>query len=338
MRVYDVVSVKNLLDEAYEVASRTTSAGKTYIVVDPVSGKELGAYRTPGQARLAADDANKKVQANKDKEKADAAQSDKEKAAAAEKEENEKKEKIKKTDRFYRNLKISAGALHAMFSAFAIKVSIDQHIKEQTGTYDAYLSGAYGTVGSSEAVKRWEERSQIIYGAWVSQTVATILASGANALIAAKIINGIKAARAAGLAAGIASAGIGSVIAFVLAEAATYGIVWLLNKPSTVKALVEYTWNAPAISKAFITASKVNPDVSLDPDVEKNLQQAMGMDKRKEAGDTVTKKNYTSPKPTPTTAPPAAGANSTSTAPPASSPGGSSTAQTQGNWASSFLD
>ena len=327
MRVYDVVSIKNLLDEAYEVASRTTSAGKTYIVVDPVSGKELGSYRTPGQARIAADDANKKVQANKDKEKADAAQSEKEKADAAEKEDKEKKDKVKKRDRFYRNLKLSAAGLNALFGTLAIRNNVYKHIEEQTGTYDAYLSGAYGTVGSPEALKKWKERSEIIYGAWVSTTTATIITSGIHAAVAAKIINGIKAARAAGMIAGAATLGVGSVLSFLAAETVSYGVIWLLNKPSTIEFLIEKSWNAPAITWAFVTASKVNPDVSLDSDVERNLQQAMGMDKRKEAGDAATKKNYTSPKPA---SPAPAGTNT----PPTSN----NAAPAQDNWASSFLD
>jgi hypothetical protein len=331
MRVYDVVSAKNQLTEEYEVVPRGKPPNKLFVVIDPESGKELGSYRSPGPARDAARDANAKVQAAADKRKADAEQAEKDKV-----------EKVKKRNRFYRNLKISAAGLHALIAGFSVKVNIDKHIEEQTSVYDAYEAGTYGAVGSPEAIKRYEERSKIIYGAWVSQTAATILTSGAHAVIAAKIINGIKAARAAGMAAGAATLGVGSLIAFILGEAASYAIVWLINKPSTIEAIIEYTWSAPAISLAFVTASKVNPNVSMDPDVEKNLQQALQMDKRKEAGDTATKNNYTAPKPaaapansssnttnSPQAAPQAAPAAS---APPASAPAAS------GSWAASFLD
>ena len=326
MQVYDVVSAKNELTEEYEIVPRGKPPNKLFIVVDPESGKELGSYRTPGQARDAAKDANAKVQAAADKRKADAEQAEKDKI-----------EKVKKRNRFYRNLKLSVAGANALISAFAIKSNVDKHIEEQTGVYDAYLSGAYGTVGSTEALAKYEERSKIIYGAWVSATTATIISSGIHAAYAAKIINGIKAARAAGMLAGAATLGVGSVISFLTAEVVSYGVIWLLNKPSTIEYLIEKSWNAPAITWAFVTASKVNFDVSLDPDVEKNLQQALKMDKRKEAGDATTKNNYTAPKPTAAPAPANSSGNATTPPPAASAPPAAAPAAS-GSWAASFLD
>jgi hypothetical protein len=315
MRVYDIVSAKNQLTEEYEVVPRGKPPNKLFVVVDPISGKELGSYRTPGQARDAAKDGNAKIKAAADKLAAD---------------EKAKIEKAKSVDRFFRNLKITSNVLYTLFAGFSVKQNIDKHIKEQTELYDAYRKGEYGTVESPKAVEIYEQRSKVIYGAFVSQTAATVLATGAHAYVAAKIINAIKAARAAGMIAGTASLGAGSVIAFLTGEAASYAATWLINKPSTIEWLIKYTWNAPMISKAFILASDYTPAVGLDPDVEKNLQQALQMDKRKEAGDAASKNTFTAPKPA---AAPAAAAD----APPAAA-GSSGAPAAPGNWAASFLD
>jgi len=305
MRVYDVVSAKDQLNEEYDVVPRGNPPNKLFVVIDPESGKELGSYRTPGQARTAAKDANAKVQAAADKKVAD-----------AEKAEKDKLDKIKSTNRFYRNLKLSAGGLGILFAGYSIVGSVDTHVTEQTELYKSYRAGNFGTMGSPEAVKKYEERSKVIYGAWVSSAAATILASGAQAVIAAKIINGIRAAR----------------------TAASYGAMWLINRPSTIEALIEYTWNAPAISLAFATASKFNPDVSLDDDVQKDLKYAMGMSPRDKAGVEKSKQDYTSAKPTPAAPAPTASAS----APTASSSAPSSSSSqseppksepTRKNWA-----
>jgi hypothetical protein len=328
MRVYDVVSAKDQLNEEYDVVPRGNPPNKLFVVIDPESGKELGSYRTPGQARTAAKDANAKVQAAADKKVAD-----------AEKAEKDKLDKIKSTNRFYRNLKLSAGGLGILFAGYSIVGSVDTHVTEQTELYKSYRAGNFGTMGSPEAVKKYEERSKVIYGAWVSSAAATILASGAQAVIAAKIINGIRAARTAGaLAAGSATLGIGALIAYLLGEAASYGAMWLINRPSTIEALIEYTWNAPAISLAFATASKFNPDVSLDDDVQKDLKYAMGMSPRDKAGVEKSKQDYTSAKPTP--AAPAPTASASAPAASSSAPSSSSSQSeppksepTRKNWA-----
>jgi hypothetical protein len=315
MRVYDIVSAKNQLTEEYEVVARGKPPNKLYWVVDPISGKELGSHNTPGKARDAAKDGNAKIKAAADKIAAD---------------EKAKIEKAKSVDQFFRKLKITSNALYVLFAGVSVKQNIDKQIDEQTELYDAYLKGEYGDIGSPKAVGTYERRSKIIYGAFVSQTAATIIATGIHAAFAAKIIKGIKAARAAGMIAGTASLGAGSVLSFLAAETVSYGLIWLLNKPSTIEWLIKITWNAAGLSKAFILASDYTPSVGLDPDVEKNLQQALKMDKRKEAGDAASKNTYTAPKPA--AAPPAP--DSTGGAP--SAAGGTPAAP--GNWAASFLD
>jgi hypothetical protein len=320
MRVYDVVSAKNQLTEDYGVVPRGNPPNKMFIVIDPESGKELGSYKTPGQARDAAKDANAKVQAAADKRKAD-----------AEKAEQDKKDAIKKRNRIYLGLKAAAGTFGLIFSGISIAGSIDKHAKEQQALYDSYEAGNFGEKGTPKAVAAYEERSKVIYGTWVSQTAATILASGLQAAIAAKIINGIKAARAAGMVAtGAATAGAALPFWWLAGEAATFAAIWFINRASTIEWLIEYTWNAPGITKAMLLSAKFNPPASLDPDVDKDLKYAMDMSPRDKAGVGKEKDDFTSDKP------PAAGApaRSSSAAPPASStPPAASSEPARKNWA-----
>jgi hypothetical protein len=320
MRVYDVVSAKNQLTEEYGVVPRGNPPNKMFIVIDPESGKELGSYKTPGQARDAAKDANAKVQAAADKRKAD-----------AEKAEQDKKDAIKKTNRIYFGLKAAAGTLGAIFSGISIYGSIDKHAKEQQALYDSYEAGNFGKKGTPAAVEAYERKSKTIYGTWVSQTAATVLLSGAQAAIAAKIINGIKAARAAGMiATGAATMGAGAALLWLTGEALSIGLIWFINRASTIEWLIEYTWNAPGITKAMLVSAKFNPPASLDPDVDKDLKYAMDMSPRDKAGVGKEKDDFTSDKP------PAAGApaRSSSAAPPASStPPAASSEPARKNWA-----
>jgi hypothetical protein len=326
MRVYDVVSAKNQLTEEYTVVPRGKPPNKMYWVVDPETGKELSNHLTPGLARDAARNANAKIKADADQRAADA-------KAAADKAEQDKIKKVKRTNRIYLGLKVAAGTLGAIFSGISIAGSIDKHAKEQQALYDSYEAGNFGKKGAPEAVAAYEERSKVIYGTWVSQTAATVLASGAQAAIAAKIINGIKAARAAGMVAtGAATAGAALPFWWLAGEAATFAAIWFINRASTIEWLIEYTWNAPGITKAMLVSAKFNPPASLDPNVDKDLKYAMDMSPRDKAGVGKEKDDFTSDKP------PAAGApaRSSSAAPPASStpPAASSSSEpARKNWA-----
>jgi hypothetical protein len=324
MRVYDVVSAKNQLTEEYGVVPRGKPPNKMFFVIDPESGKELGSYRTPGEARRAATDANTKVQAAADKRKAD-----------AEKAEQDKKNAIKKTNRVYFGLKAAAGTLGAIFSGISIAGSIDKHAKEQQALYDSYEAGNFGKKGTPEAVAAYEERSKVIYGTWVSQTAATILASGAQAAIAAKIINGIKAARAAGMVAtAAATMGAGAALLWLTGEALSIGLIWFINRASTIEWLIEYTWNAPGITKALLVSAKFNPPSSLDPNVAKDLKYAMDMSPRDKAGVGKEKDDFTSDKPPAAGASAGSGPAATSGAAPASTaPPSTSSEPARKNWA-----
>ena len=179
-----------------------------------------------------------------------------------------------KRARYIKYLTGATKGFKIIITAIGLVYQYQEHVRVQGDLYNNYLLGAYGEPGSSEAIREFQELSKAVYGIWLSQIIAAIINAVAGAAIFRKLILAIRSAVTLGL---IGTTGpLGALIAFIGGEAISYGVLWLLTKPSTIEFLVKEMFDVPWYQAAFMRVPDIGDAVS-DGAVTSDLQQAMNM-------------------------------------------------------------
>lgn len=275
LKTYEILSI----NEEFQVVARGSGNNRVFAVVDPQTGAELGDHKVKGQADAQARDANAKAAAKKTKD-----------PKTPEADEDTKKKAKTKAEKFMADLDRKAKYLKGFLSIVGAGYQAYEQIKAQGDMYNNYLLGAYGPVGSPEAVKQYTDLSKAMYGVWVTQTVGIVLNAIATAAVAKRLLSFIRSVLTLGI---ISTTGVvGAMLAFLAGETVSYGVLWFLSKPNTIETLLKLMWDFPGAQAAMMKiADWSNPVVS---GVEKDLRQAMNMDPRKDSQDISTANAYKS--------------------------------------------
>ena len=267
---------KPILSESYlfEVADYINVDGKFWVDYGSTEGgREMHQFNNERQAKRAVTDYNRtgRLTAGSNTKPIDAAafQNKNTQVSAA-----EKQLALAKREKYFKVLKGGGAALRIILTVVALAGQYDEHVTAQADLYNNYLLKAYGEPGSPAAIKEFQDLSKALYGIWLSQIVLAIINAVAIAAIARKVILAIRSIITLGL---VGTTGpFGLIVAWIGGEAISYGVLWLITRPSVINTIVQHMFNVPILQATFLGVASV-ADFATDGAATADLKKAQSM-------------------------------------------------------------
>ena len=135
---------------------------------------------------------------------------------------------------------------------------ITQQIEAQESLYNNFLLGCYapqtpgrcdGDPNDPEAQRIYTSYSKASYMLMVTQLSILVANAVRDARRARRIITSLRATAAA---VGMVGGPVGSLLGFIIGQGISYGIIWLLSRPSTIETLVGWMFSLDAFIESVL--------------------------------------------------------------------------------------
>lgn len=271
-----------------ETAEYIQSDGRWW--VQYANGEEMHEFRSEREARRAADEFNRSGQ------KTPGSNTSAVDRAAIERRNQElsdaERNRVAQNKARFRSRMVEGLRWLRRFANVAGAASIImQQVQVQEDLYGNFLLGCYaprtpgqcdGDPNDPEAQRIYTRLSKASYGLMVTQLTAQIALAMRDARRARRALTAI---RAAATGAGMVAGPVGALVGFLIGEAVSYGVLWLLSRPSTIETLISWMFSIDDFLEPLFgddSASRsmssvgdfANPQVPLPASVRGDIERA----------------------------------------------------------------